>query len=463
MQHTKKKKKVFARAPYTKTSTILSVDATVRVVMGFSQENKLSPISERYVEAIGVSYLAHARRKALNRTFSEDERIEYAAQMEARDAEAGIEDADSEEDEITDDMINRDPKDWKDQDHYIVLGLSSKRWMASEDDIKRAHHKQALKYHPDKRDGADGFFKCIQKAYEQLSDPIRRRQFDSVDKAADIDAPHITTKSLTKPGGEEKYYEAYNLYFSAFSRFSKTKPVPMFGDASSTRNDVEEFYNFWYNFESWRTFEYLDDDTIDSEYSRDEKRYRERKNKAERARYKKEDSQTLRETIDEAFALDPRIRRFKEAEKEAKRLKAEQRKQKETAAKQASIAKIDTKTKKGAASTPNVPANSAPKQSAEEKKAKEDKKKAIKKDKKTIKTAAKNTNYFLDEGVVADAKAIDAALDDVDLLIQKAGDNLLSEFAKDIESSKVSTDVFKTWAAKLSSDGPLPLKVIKLD
>jgi hypothetical protein len=55
--------------------------------------------------------------------------------------------------------------------------------------------------------------------------------------------------------------------------------------------------------------------------SRDEKRYAERKNKAERARKKKEDSQRLRELVDRALDSDPRIKLFKQREKEEREAK----------------------------------------------------------------------------------------------------------------------------------------------
>jgi len=56
----------------------------------------------------------------------------------------GVDDLDEEEGEevqFEDDvdyLQSLDPKEWKTQDHYRVLGLTSKRIKASEDDIKRA-------------------------------------------------------------------------------------------------------------------------------------------------------------------------------------------------------------------------------------------------------------------------------------------------------------------------------------
>ena len=56
-------------------------------------------------------------------------------------------------------------------------------------------------------------------------------------------------------------------------------------------------------------------------YSRDDKRYTEKKNKSERARRKKEDTARLRGIVDTALAVDPRIKRIKQEEKEAREAK----------------------------------------------------------------------------------------------------------------------------------------------
>ena len=65
------------------------------------------------------------------------------------------------------------------QDPYKVLGVDKK---ASEDEIKKAYRKLARKYHPDRNQGdqsAEERFKEIQQAYSILSDPEKRKQYDS--------------------------------------------------------------------------------------------------------------------------------------------------------------------------------------------------------------------------------------------------------------------------------------------
>ncbi|XP_060938377.1 dnaJ homolog subfamily B member 1b [Limanda limanda] len=63
------------------------------------------------------------------------------------------------------------------KDYYDILGIGKG---ASEEDVKKAYRKQALKYHPDKNKspGAEDKFKEIAEAYDVLSDPDKKDIYD---------------------------------------------------------------------------------------------------------------------------------------------------------------------------------------------------------------------------------------------------------------------------------------------
>src|SRR5204862_4431928 len=66
------------------------------------------------------------------------------------------------------------------RDYYDVLGVTKN---ASEEDIKKAYRKLAMKHHPDRNQGDDAKksedrFKEAKEAYEMLSDPQKRAAFD---------------------------------------------------------------------------------------------------------------------------------------------------------------------------------------------------------------------------------------------------------------------------------------------
>jgi molecular chaperone DnaJ len=69
------------------------------------------------------------------------------------------------------------------KDLYDALGVSR---TASQDEIKKAYRKLVREYHPDKNPGdkeAEERFKEIQGAYDVLSDPEKRKQYDAFGSA----------------------------------------------------------------------------------------------------------------------------------------------------------------------------------------------------------------------------------------------------------------------------------------
>lgn len=76
-------------------------------------------------------------------------------------------------------------------DYYEVLGVARN---ASDDDLKKAYRKLAMKWHPDKNGGSDeanANFQQISEAYEVLSDSQKRSNFDQFGK----DGPSVPSSS----------------------------------------------------------------------------------------------------------------------------------------------------------------------------------------------------------------------------------------------------------------------------
>ncbi|ORZ04442.1 hypothetical protein BCR41DRAFT_425944 [Lobosporangium transversale] len=402
------------------------------------------------VEPVGSQYLAHARRKVFNRTFSEDEEHLAKAEVEAAAAAAVAAAAAAQLADSTDSMLDveiepdhkddmkRDAKDWKTQDHYRMLGLGHVRWRASPALIKKAHRTKVLVHHPDKKSGAlggnsddDRFFKCLQRAYETLSDPVKRRQYDSVDPI-----PEEAYNPL-KDGADLPFIEAWKPVFEREARFSvrPKNEIPSIGTMDSSKEEVEAFYGFWYGFESWRSFEYLDKEEGDGPDNRDDKRYLEKKNRAERAKLKKEDAARLRKLVDTAFTLDPRMIAFKGQGREAKEAKKRERQE------QAQRAKMDAERQAALEKELQQERESEEKlKREEERREKEAKKKLIRKEKKNIKTAIKDANYGLSNGSTIPPATLEIYLSELETMLDKLSLEELERISIDLNSSQTTNE-----------------------
>ena len=116
-------------------------------------------------------------------------------------------------------------------DAYQILGV---RPNASETEIKKAYRKLALQYHPDRqqtpqaREEAHHVFTKISNAYEVLSDPHKRREYDE----AQAQPPRQSPSSRRSSSGRRRRSEADegDFYSSSFRHGSIPRHHDFFDD-----------------------------------------------------------------------------------------------------------------------------------------------------------------------------------------------------------------------------------------
>lgn len=119
-------------------------------------------------------------------------------------------------------------------DHYQILGL---RHGASEDDIKKAFKKLAIKYHPDKTSDKEhhALFIKINEAYETLKEAETRRAYDK-------------TQGFASSGASQAQYSSYNPQQSLSSSSSSytSSSTYTYSYGSSFRDGYFGVYQLYY-------------------------------------------------------------------------------------------------------------------------------------------------------------------------------------------------------------------------
>lgn len=227
----------------------------------------------------------------------------------------------------------------KDVNLYELIGCSEG---ASQDDIKKAYRSLVLTAHPDKmnttneeeKQKAQERFVMIQEAYEIISDPAKRMQYDS---HLDFD----DSLPRFKTGGGEDFFEVFSPVFRRNARWSHKKPVPDLGGPDTPAKEWKRFYDFWYEFQSWRDPLVMAQkdgeelcDLAEAE-CREEKRWMMRENARVAKKYKQAEKDRIMDLVRMAEKFDPRVTAEKDAKKAARQAEAERKNAEKLAAQKA--------------------------------------------------------------------------------------------------------------------------------
>ncbi|XP_074712044.1 dnaJ homolog subfamily C member 21 isoform X3 [Strix uralensis] len=234
--------------------------------------------------------------------------------------------------------------------HYEVLGVKRD---ASEEELKRAYRRLALRWHPDKNlenaEEAAEQFKLIQAAYDVLSDPQERAWYDNHREAllkGGVDGDYqddsldllryFTVSCYSGYGDDEKGF--FTVYRQVFEKIAKeemeymtqedTELFPTFGYSQSDYDTVvHPFYAYWQSFCTQKNFAWKEEYDTRQASNRWEKRAMEKENKKTREKAKKERNELVRQLVAFIRKRDKRVqahRKLVEEQNAEKTRKAEE-------------------------------------------------------------------------------------------------------------------------------------------
>lgn len=120
------------------------------------------------------------------------------------------------------------------KDYYKLLEIPR---TATKEEIKKAYRKLARKYHPDvsKEKNAENKFKDVNEAYETLSDPKKKQQYDALGTGW-RDGQSFQEPPPGRTGGEDSIRDIFEMFFGE-GRFSAGK-----GGYESRGFDMGDFF-----------------------------------------------------------------------------------------------------------------------------------------------------------------------------------------------------------------------------
>lgn len=227
---------------------------------------------------------------------------------------------------------------------------------ATDEEIKKAYRRIALKWHPDKNpdnvDECTKIFAEIQQAHEVLSDPQERAWYDKhreqilrggdyVDDGINL-MGYFSSSAYSGFGDDEHgFYAVYSEVFKTIAEEDAEfipdaeeflEEVPEFGRSDSDYEEVvQEFYAFWQSYCTKKSFTWCDKYDIREAPNRRTMRLMEKENKKIRDAMKKERNEEIRALVAFVKKRDKRVKsyveRLKEMDEKRKKIAEEKKRE----------------------------------------------------------------------------------------------------------------------------------------
>jgi len=190
--------------------------------------------SNNYLEALHYFKLSNK----LIKTFQTDEyikkceeKVKEIREKEEKEEKEREENGKSAIDEATEECV----KIINNKNYYELLGVTKE---TSNDDIKKAYKKLALKFHPDKNKSpkAEEAFKKIATAYQTLTDPKRRELFDKYGSEEEYREKIYQERKAQFEDEDFDPYDIFDIFFGNIDpevlkrqrrRFHRAQQVPV--------------------------------------------------------------------------------------------------------------------------------------------------------------------------------------------------------------------------------------------
>jgi len=208
------------------------------------------------------------------------------------------------------------------RDKYELLGLSDDptidvsiiKQQYLDTELKFEHKKAQAKSNA----GDERRFEKVTAAFQVLTNENARKIYDSSAEPQKIEIPGPAESTFD-------FFAAYSPIFAGYARFSHAA-APELGGEQASQEDVEAFYTFWRQFESWRDFNYLHvpiDTILDREnMSREEKRGMPKETKKAIQKCKEDEVASIATLVEQASKMDPRLNSADQIEAYASELRA---------------------------------------------------------------------------------------------------------------------------------------------